>query len=373
MKIIITYASAGAGHLKAAEAAFTYIKENYKDVDVKSVDVLSTTDTFFATSYNYGYAFLVRHMPFLWRLAFWVTDVKFLRWISRPIVSFADRLHTVKFSRFLIKENPDYIISAHFMTSQIAARLKRKHKITSKLITIVTDFGVHPFWISRYTDLYVVASDYTHQQLLLKGASTKDMVREWGIPISAKFTRPIDKQAVCNKLGLSQEKFTVLIATGSFGIGPIEEIADLLYNDVQILIVCARNNKLYEKLKAKNYPSSVVVFAFIDNIEELMSIADVIVTKPGGLSISESLTMGLMPIFIAPIPGQEMENIKALEHYGVGVEIEDPRLIKDKILALKNNPQQLNSIREKIDKIKKPFATRELCDAVCKGYLWASS
>ncbi len=373
MKIIITYASAGAGHLKAAEAVHAYIKENYKDVDVKSVDVLSTTDAFFSTSYNYGYSFLVRHMPIFWRLAFWVTDVKFLRWISRPIVSFADRLQTVKFSRFLTRENPDYIISAHFMTSQIAARLKRKHRITSKLITIVTDFGVHPFWISKHTDLYVVASDYTHQQLLLKGASPKDRVKELGIPISAKFSKPIDKTAVRKKLGISEGKFTVLVATGSFGIGPIEEIVDLLYKDVQILIVCARNEKLLHQLKAKNYPSDVVVFGFIDNIEELMSVADIIVTKPGGLSISESLVMGLMPIFISPIPGQEMENIKALEHYGVGIEIEDPEAIKNKILEFKEHPEKLNSIREKINKIKKPFATRELCDAVCKGSIWASS
>lgn len=373
MKIIITYASAGAGHMKAAEAVYTYIKENYKDIDVKLLDVLSTTDAFFSASYNYGYAFLVKHMPFLWRLAFWITDVKFLRWFSRPIVSFADRLHTRKFSRLLTEENPDCIISAHFMTSQIAARLKRKHRITSRLVTIVTDFGVHPFWVSKHTDLYVVASNYTHQQLLRKGASSKDRVREWGIPVSAKFSKPIDKAAVRVKLGIVEGRFTVLIATGSFGIGPIEEITDLLYNDVQILIVCAKNEKLFAKLKAKNYPSNIVVFGFINNIEELMSVSDMIITKPGGLSISESLVMGLTPIFISPIPGQEMENIKALEHYGVGVEMEDPQAIKSRVLELKEHPERLNSIRDKINKIKKPSAARELCDAVCKGSIWASS
>jgi processive 1,2-diacylglycerol beta-glucosyltransferase len=173
-----------------------------------------------------------------------------------------------------------------------------------------------------------------------------------------------EKAALYSKLGLRQDKFTALITTGSFSIGPIEKIIDLLYKDVQLLVVCAHNKRLYKNLKDKNYPG-VSVFGFVDNVQELMAISDIIITKPGGLTISESLAMNLTPIFITAIPGQETENIKVLRSSGIGIYERNASKIKDIILDFKDHPDKLHSIKENIKKLKKPHATEELCHALC--------
>lgn len=365
MKIVITYASAGTGHNRAAQAIYSHLREYHKEIDVKIIDVLKKTNILFGLSYYYGYLFLVKYAPFLWWLGFWSTYAKVLRPFNKPIVLIINRLSTRKFSKFLIQENPDFIISTHFLPSEISVYLKRTQKIKSRIFTVITDFGVHPFWIADGTDIYNVALDSTKEKLISEGIKENN-IKEFGIPIDSKFLRRYEKDVLTKKFDIDQNKFTVLITTGSFGIGPIEEIVDLLYKDIQILVVCANNKRLYTRLKNKNYPD-VRVFGFIDNIQELMSVSDIIITKPGGLTISESLTMDLVPIFIAAIPGQETENIKILTKKGIGIKARNTASIKDIILDFKNRPDKLKSIKENISRIKKPFATRELCNAVCQG------
>ena len=365
MKIFIVHASAGAGHTKAAEAVYNCFKEKYKDVEVKLVDILSETNCLFRFNYTWGYSYLVKHFPWLWHIAFWITANKALRFITRPIAKITNRINTNKFVRDLIRENPDFVISTHFLSSEISVYLKQAKKIKSKVITIITDFQVHPFWISEGTDIYVVASDFT-KKILLTEKVPEEKIREFGIPIDAKFTKKYDKALLCDKLKVSVNKFTLLIVTGSFGIGPIEEIVERLYNDVQVLVVCARNKELFSRLENKNYPN-VRAFGFIDNVHELMFVADAIITKPGGLSTSELLAMSLAPVFIAAIPGQEKGNLEAIKSYGIGIEAHNADEAAKIILDYKSHPDELDKIKIRINNIKKPFAAEELCDAICKG------
>mgnify|MGYP001587657375 FL=1 len=370
MKIIVSYASAGAGHFKAAQAIFNYLRERCPDAELKLVDVLDESSSFFAFLYRWGYSFLVRRAVFMWAIAFFLTDFKPLRSFSRKIAIFINRINTADFAKFLIQENPDIIISTHFLPSEIAAYLKRNKKINSELITQVTDFGLHPFWISEGTDIYIVSSGRGREELIRSGVRT-DIIKEFGIPIDSKFRKDFDKNELYKKFNLDSGNFTVLIMTGSFGTGPIEGIVDKLCNDVQVLIVCANNKKLYSRLLKKNLPN-VRVFGFVDNAQELMAVSDIIITKPGGLSIAESLAMDLFPVFISPIPGQETENIKALALEGVGVYPKDINKIKDIVIDFKKHPEKLISAREIIRKIKKPDALRGIFDVVCANSAWDS-
>jgi len=370
MKIFITYASAGAGHFKAAEAIYDYLREHYPQTQVKLIDVLSYSKRLVKESHIRGYTIMVSYMPWLWKIAFYLTAFTPLRPLVSRIRFIIDRLNTIDFTNFLISENPDVIISTHFLPSESAAYLKNKGKIKSKLVTVITDFGVHPFWVFNNTDIYIVASDVTKEQLILKGIE-ENKIRVSGIPIYEKFALQASKRSsLFAKFNLDENKFTVLVATGSFGIGPIEKIAEALHDDVQILVVCARNKKLFKKISKKNYKQARV-FGFIDNIEELMSIAELIITKPGGLTISEILTVGTVPLFISAIPGQETENIRILSVYGIGLWVKNIADIKDIVLDYKAHPQKIEMARQNMDKLKKSFAAKELCDAVCAGSFWA--
>lgn len=365
MKILITYASAGAGHFKAAQALYDYLKINYPAVEVRCVDILEKSNALFRFFYKWGYSFLIKEVRILWRCSYWITDFKLLRPLTRSIASIIDRKNTKSFACLLIEDDPDFIISTHFLTSGISASLKRAKRINSKLISVITDFGVHQFWISAGTDIYVVASGFTKEQLMLQGIK-QNSIKEFGIPIETKFLKPFDKDHLYEKFGLEKNKFTVLMMTGSFGLGPLEEIVNALYHDVQVMVVCASNRELYARLRKRNL-SGVKIFGLVDDAQDLMAVSDIIITKPGGLSIAEILAMELVPIFISAIPGQETINIKVLEEYGIGVTRRYINDIRDTVLDYRDHPEKLEKIKENIRVIKKPFATRDLCDAVCQG------
>ena len=365
MKVVIVHASAGAGHRRSAEALYNYFRAHCPSCDIKLLDVLDKTSPLFKKFYCWGYLFLVNHATSLWQLSFWLTSLKCLKPVNDLFNFFIGHISARKFSDFLIKEAPDFIVSTHFMPSEIAAYLKNRALIKSKLITVVTDLAVHPFWICPGTDTYVVASDFAKVQLINAGVRD-EQIKEFGIPVDAKFFLKHDRSALADKFGIAKDKFTCLLVTGSFGLGPIEEIVDCfyLYKDIQLLVVCAANKNLYQRLSVKAYPG-VKIFGFVDNMQELMAAADIIITKPGGLTISEVLAIGLVPIFISPIPGQEMSNAEVLARQGIGESVSCPLSLSKIVLDYKEHPDKLNRIRKNIAAFRKPHPARELCNVIC--------
>ena len=227
---------------------------------------------------------------------------------------------------------------------------------------MVTDFGVHPFWVSAGTDLYIAASALTKDKLLNAGVQ-EERIKVSGIPFNPKFSKVHDRGLLAEKLGIDAKKFTVLVMTGSFGSGPLEEIAESLCSVVQVLVVCANNKKLFNHLQEINF-ENVKVFGFVNNAEELMAVSDIIITKPGGLSITELLNMGLFPIFIAVIPGQEQENVKVLDAYGLGLRPKDILELQDFVFSLKNDPQKLESYKNNIAQLVQPQACQEIASVI---------
>ena len=213
--------------------------------------------------------------------------------------------------------------------------------------------------------MYIVASNFSKERLILEGVQ-ENSIKDFGIPIDTKFSKQYEKNALCKKLDIEPDKFTILISTGSFGIGQVEEIVDSLYKEVQILVVSAHNKILYARLRKRNH-QNVRVFGFIDNMQELMAVSDMIITKPGGLTIAESLAMGLLPIFITAIPGQETENAKILAKKSIGINIKDVGSLKDIVLDFRGHPGKLKNMKEKINELKRPFAVKELCNVICQG------
>jgi processive 1,2-diacylglycerol beta-glucosyltransferase len=201
-----------------------------------------------------------------------------------------------------------------------------------------------------------VASDATKVILANQGVTPRN-IAVTGIPTDTKFSQAHDRQRISDKLGIDTRRKAVLIVTGSFGIGPIEELAAALHRDYEVLAVCARNKKLYDDLSAHAYPNTYV-FGFVDFIDELMAVSDVIITKPGGLTISELLCMDLMPIFISAIPGQETGNIECLRNAGIGREL----------AGLKNAGKQVAECILDAQKIKDAIRRFKQTNAVSKIY-----
>ena len=362
MKIVIAATSAGGGHMKAAEAIYNYFRSQDARLELSLVDVLEESLFLFGNFYSRGYSFMVNHAQWLWRVIFHITSQKNLQPALEKVRTLHNRLNTKNFRQYLIEANPDVVISTHYLPANQASNLKKKKQISSKLITVVTDFGVHPFWVYDQTDWYALATDSSRDELLKQGVP-ESKIKVTGIPIDPKFSQKFDKAALRKKLGLVPGQFTLLVVTGSFGIGPIKEIVDLLQGRVQILAVCAKNEKLFSRLKAKNYPG-VKVFGFVDNIDELMAVSDLIVTKPGGLSVAELLAMELAPIFISVIPGQEAQNVRILGSYGIGKCAKNAQEVSRIVDNYLKSPDSLEIIKKQIRKMPRFNAAQEIYRAL---------
>lgn len=355
-KILILYASAGAGHKKAAEAIFHAVKK--KSWDAENLDIVDFMPGILKWVYTTGYILLISRLVWLWTILYFLSDTPILSLFNVHLRRFFNVLACRRLIKYLIDNEFQTVISAHFLASEIVSYVKEKYGFKIRLITIVTDFGVHNFWISTKTDLYCCASESTKEVLIKKGiAAEKIMIT--GIPVDEKFIMGQNKDLLLSEHNLKKDQMTVLIVTGGIGVGPIEGIVDLLKDEAQLLVVCGNNKGLYERLRAKKY-KNVRVFGFIDYMEKLMSISDLIVTKAGGLTVSESLVKGLPMVFFFLIPGQELTNARTIESLSAGVITKSAIEIKENILKFKQDLSLLAFYKEKTLQIARPNACQDI-------------
>jgi len=349
VKIFVIYASAGQGHKKIAEAIREEAVDSYGENSVKFIDVLDYSTSSYKTFYSKGYLFAISHLSWLWAILFFLSDTKYLKIFNKNLRSFINKIFCNNFLELLKEEKPDVIISTHFLVNELVSYLKGTNQISTRLISVITDFDVHNFWLAENVDIYTVACERTKQILISKNIR-KEKIYVLGMPVRKQFQRKIDKKEIRNKLYIN-EGFTALILTGGIGIGPIEEIVSLLKDYINIIVVCGNNKSLYNKLTSLGH-KNLTIFGWIDNIEEAMAASDVAITKPGGSTIVECLALNLPMIFFSIIPGQEARNAFIISDNKLAYIIKQTSQIKEKILFLKDNFDEINKIKELISGFK---------------------
>ncbi len=363
MKILIIHATAGAGHKKAAEAIHDGL-QRHTTHQVTSIDCLDYTNPFFKKSYPAAYVFMVTKAPALWGFFFGLVGLPFMQPLVRLVRRCYHKINAGALENFIRKEQFDVIITTHFMSAEVSGYLKRTHQIKSKIICCVTDFDVHPIWINRGVDVYTGACDFTREKIISLGVPSH-RVFVTGIPTDEKFSELVDRKVMREKLKINKEGFTVLLATGSFGMGPLEELIDSLAG-YQLLVVCGHNKALYERLKSRN-DDRVHIYGLVHNMHELMSAADVMITKPGGLSIAEALVKKLPMIFFSAIPGQETGNINVLKKYEAAEDQSNGIMdIINRLDDLSTHPQTFENLQKKLGILSKPNAVKDIISLVTK-------
>ncbi len=357
MKVLVVYATAGAGHRKAAEAIYHGLKMSSLNCDVVLVDSLDYTNPFFRKAYGGVYTFLITWTPALWGFFFALLDIPFLRPAVRALRRVYNYINARPFEAYLQKQHFDYIISTHFLGNEVAAALKRSGKIRPVIIGVVTDFDVHSIWLADGIDCYAVASPWTAEKIISMGVP-KEKVAVTGIPTHENFSRKKDVAQLRTKMNMKQDRFTVLIATGSFGIGPIEAILEEI-KDFQVAVICGHNKSLYNRLKSRA-SDTIKIFGLVNNMDEMMGLSDVMITKPGGLSISEALVSNLPMIFFNAIPGQESNNVKVLASYGVGMSGLSIPQMREKLKHLESSADEFAEVKERIQTLARPDAVKAI-------------
>lgn len=360
-KIIILYASAGHGHAKAAKAIAEAAR--LKGCEVRCVDSLHFTRYGFGARYEALYLFMIRYTPFLWGAAYAMTDVRWVDAMIRPFRRWVNGFFGRTLEEWLVREDPEVVISTHFLGSEVVASLKRRGRLRSKLITVITDYLSHRFWEMDETDAYCVATAETLTQLKSRGVQA-ERVHITGIPVDPKFSVSIDREAIRASLGIKPKEFCVLVAGGGGGVGLLEPLVReflKLEPSGQILALCGTNKALYERLlRLAEDRKNVRPFGFIENVHELMSACDIVSGKGGGLMITESLCVGRPMILIGAVPGQETRNVRTMVTLGAAKLAASPERARQQIQVFRRNSELYREAARAIGDIRRPHAARSV-------------
>ena len=365
-KALILSASAGAGHVRAAQAlerAFVQVGAPYR---VHHVDALQFTNKVFRTLYSKAYIELVERAP---DVLGWLYDRLDTPWEKERRRLAWDKLNTRPFVRMLERQRPDLVLCTHFLPAEIISWLKAKARLACPQAIVVTDFDVHAMWLCHHFEHYFVAIDETREHLLRLGIPA-GKVTVSGIPIDPVFAEAKDKHAMRQKLGLLADRTIVLLSAGGFGVGPIEHaVASLLglRHPAQIVVVCGRNEELRQRLGAlaaerAGEPNALAVVGYTTEMDEYMSAADILVGKPGGLTTSEALAKQLVLVIVNPIPGQEERNSDHLLEQGAAIRCNNLPVLGYKIDRLLDDPARTAAMRENARRLARPHAAREIVE-----------
>ncbi len=365
---VIFYATAGIGHKKAAVA----IKEAFDNAGRKNVliaDVLEYTDDFFRLSYGTIYLFLIKYLPTIWGFCYYILDNPVVYFLLSPIRRLVNHLNSKKLVKFLLETKPKTVIVTHFMPSEVISHLKKKKLLSTRLVSVITDYRSHSFWLSEYIDFYVAASEHTKADLIKRGVSP-EKIRVFGIPCASCFAKEHDTEKIRRKSGLQSGKATIFVLGGGFGVGPIKRIAmnlDRSRQDFQAIVVCGYNAKLYKEIKAvaRSARHRFRVYGFINNVDELMAVSDVLVSKSGGITVTEALNAELPMIVVDPIPGQEMRNYNFLKKNKASVKIKRPEDIVEVAEDLIGSGE-LKILKKNVKKIRLTHSAEKIVNEVVK-------
>ena len=368
-KILIFYGSYGGGHLSAAKSIKEYIEKNYTDTDVVMLDCIEYVNKIINKLTTKAYADMAKNAHWIWKQLYYNSEKNGA--LAR-IGNAVNRLMAIKLNKLFKNGAPDLIISTHPFSSQMCAILKSKGKINSQIATILTDYAPHRQWLEKpeYVNYFFVAHDGMVEDLVKRGID-RNKIYSTGIPLSNRFLAHYDKDGILKEFGLAKNKATVLFfAGGEYGFGKdttfnilktiIEE-----FDNLQVVAIAGKNVKMQAKfetlIKETDSEDTVKVLSYTNKVPELMSISDIVISKPGGLTTTESLASGLPIIVINPIPGQEEENAEFLEQNGVGIWLKKNDNIKEKLREILSSTEKIKEMKINARLLSKKNSTADIC------------
>ena len=346
----------------ALEAAFL---DSKPAPAVKNIDLLDYSADLIKFLYGKMYLDVVKLLPELYAYSYkhYEPSKKFIK--PRFLI---DRFSFSAFFELIDDFDPDVVLCTHFIPAALVENYRRKRKKMFIIAVTLTDYEFHPLWIAPNIDLYFTATQEVKNSLIYYGVA-RQKIAVSGIPVHPKFSAPKDRASLLRKHGFREGSPIVLVSAGSFGITPLEEVIDELggiKEEFQLLVVCGKNADLEKELleKQKTQPRLKKVFGFVDFMDELMGVSDLLITKPGGITVSESLAVGLPMILIEPIPGQEEANADYVVEQGAAVRARSVSSLIYKLEVLIGDSKKLKGMSRRASDISLPDAARIVVEAV---------
>jgi processive 1,2-diacylglycerol beta-glucosyltransferase len=280
-----------------------------------------------------------------------------------------EKLNLRSFLSFLESEPWDLIINTHFMPAEIIASLRKQDRLKVKQVTATTDFETHRLWVNQPCDHYFTATEEGARYLAHWGVPA-ETITTTGIPIHPLFRTSKDRAVCLAKHGLTGDRPVILQMAGGFGVGPIEKLYQAMLDvemPLEVLVVSGRNEAVKAQLEAVPVPSRhhAHILGFSRDIDELMTCADLVMSKPGGLTTSEALARGAGMVIVNPTPGQEYRNSDYLLENGAAIKVNNIATLAYKVTAILREPGKLDQLKANARRLARPNAAID----VVKGAL----
>jgi processive 1,2-diacylglycerol beta-glucosyltransferase len=370
-KILLLSVSAGAGHVRAAEAILSRIGENQCGVTAVHMDAMHFVSWLLRKLYVDLYIFLLKRIPSLWGYVYRVTQNAKSCGGMHNLRRWAERVNSKSLLKEIKKHNPDFIVCTHFFPAEVLSQMLAAGKLNCPVWVQVTDFDLHQMWVQERMAGYFVPNDEVAFRMRDRGVHA-EKIHVTGIPIMASFSKQLDRRICARELGIDPQVRTLLLMGGGAGLGSLSAVAEHLLGwqqNFQIIALAGKNLAALDALKklSVRYPGKLVPVGYTHEVERLMACADLAITKPGGLTTSECLAMGLPMIVYAPIPGQEERNANFLLEQGVALSAFDLVTLQYRIKYLLEHPEKLEEMRIKATSLGTPEAACKVLDVVLES------
>lgn len=359
-KVLLLYISEHSGHHCASTAIENALHSLDNSVETLNLNSFNYTNPILERVINRAYMSVVKTKPEIWEYLY--DNPKVLR-NTQKLRDMFHRSNTGKLKPLLEKFSPGAIVCTQAFPCGMVADYKKTYGLATPLIGVLTDYAPHSYWVYNDVDRYIVPSKETGKKLEDNGIDGRKIM-PFGIPIEPKFHhQDTDGPELRKELGLDPDKPCVLVMGGTQGLGPIRDMVRSLDRsklDLQFVIVCGTNARLYRHLKKGRFRKKMAVLPYARNIDRLMQTSDIIITKPGGITTAEALAKGLPMLIISPLPGQEAMNTRFLLNEGVAVKAASPEDVVVIMEELLYNKNKLADMGRKALSLSKPSSSIDI-------------
>jgi processive 1,2-diacylglycerol beta-glucosyltransferase len=366
MRILIIHATAGNGHKRAAEAIAAAFAATGGGHDVSVIDSLDFAPAKFKTFYQQSFEKSVKHAPWFYGALFHGSSEAARFRAFRAIRRIFNRIVAHDLCDEVARRDPDVVINTHFLSLDALARRKRRGRLDAALACVVTDYIAHGYWVEPDCDRYYAPTPEVARGLVSRGLSAGS-IRVTGIPVDPVFGAPANRGAALQALGAPAGRRVVLVLGGGLGMGPVADIVAALGSrpdlPIALEVVCGKNEELRRDVEAVKARLKVPcnVHGFVKTIPMLMTAADIVVTKPGGLTTSEALALGRPMLLFEAMPGQEQGNAEYFVKAGAAFEI-TPETAGETVAKLFSDDALMQSLAARAKALSKPLAAQAIAE-----------
>ena len=358
-RFLVLHITPGSGHHRAGCAIEQTLARLDPSCTVVNFDAFRFTSRFVRWAIGRTYSSLIRHQPDVWEYLY---DNPAVHRRVEYFRALLNRYHAGKLAALLERVKPDAIVCTQAYPCGVVADFKKHQGLQTPLVGVLTDYVPHLYWFHETVDAYAVPSEQVKRRFLTQGVEAS-RVKVLGIPIDLRFLEPVDREAAARRFGLDPHHPILLIMGGGGGFGQLREILwslDRLPHPCQFVVVAGTNRSLLFWLTASRFRHRMVPLGYTREISTLMSLATLLISKPGGLTTSEALAKQLPLVIVNPIPGQEAYNARFHLSQGAAVQAGSPETVRQTVRDLLESPETLEALQRRSAELAHPNASLDL-------------